>query len=1709
MSFLTEAIESEEFAALSNEDKGNKSKELFKETLTRSDSLRSEFESADKEGRNAMLTNFRGALLKKFPEQYSKKVTRKIVESRTTPGTGVIGGPPKIERVTVDKEFNLPLLTPSQEGLVERIESGDITPEKLNPESKDLKDFSEEEVANVAGFINFTNQLSQEDNPHLSKEQRDAFKKFGNDLIMAKGGKSLTDEQLLAGGKAALGLHGIKELVLDPIGRTYEKIASGLEGEELEAHLKELEDLKKEHTDLELAVRGEEIQTAKTVGALIGLVGGGVAAGTALPSAAATATSNIGRVLAAEGTLAAVHGPNLPSFAVEAFDIDPKSKTATLLNFAEGSAFAALGTLLTKGGRALAREGFREIMTKLETPKLVVDADKAEALRLAGPVEGQKLLPGPTIESLQEAARSDAKIMAEHYGIPEEDAFNIIDEAFGQPVMARRDVIDPGMTKQVQSPEALDKLNARLRAEEVGDPISKVEVDPSIVKQSEDLQAPIDMAVSKSRVSATNEAVTTAERRALRASQLEEAAQAPKTAAELAAEKKAIKQGLKKSSAELELQELEEAFSGVNINKNTAAKINMIENTDALTRAEKNELISAARNDPKALASRTEDVMAHKAADPSISDAAKAKALEFQERLAKPVKRAISGHDVAQAKASVALAQDVDDLAKMNKAQINNFLVKPLGKTQLKKTTKTQILDQFEIEKTRAVQDEASRIEIQPKQPERGDSLVKLKENDAINSPKTDAEYTPTPDSKARFDADIDSPQNPNRVPAEGKPLTEGDIAARKETQAANEETLGVDPMPDDVPQAVQEAHQQLLDLFTKQFVGGKAGPGILDGQTYKNLATVGAHLIGKGFNRFGSWSKEMVNRYGKAVKGNLGDIWDASKNMFQDPRKQVLKGMKAVDETFGITAPRTEPLSKAVARNKAVKGFDHITSPISTRIKRMNKRVFGEINLMEFAAIKRAGDAVKASEKFIKGMDILSGHSKGDPRLFKEVNRAFMNADSHAAKELILDSEMDGKLKDMLIDGIDDVRKELDKFHVEAREAGLDVGYLEDYFPRVVKDHKGMMKYLGKDPALKSKVDTFLDAESAKLKRELSTAERGELINRFLLDQASEGKTSKLGFEQKRKINEVSRELSQFYGNTHENIIQYFGQGYDRLAKQKLFGRADKIPVTKKRSPHSFVDYSDESLGKWIAQNSKKMNPKDVDELVDLIKTRFIQGDATADDWVQNLRNLGYIGTMGKWTNAITQIGDLALAMQEHPKDFLKGTKNTILNSDEGVKTVQLGINKIQEDVAKNPLTTGKMLDKIFSLNGLRWMDKFGKDVFLGSAYAKFQRLSKQGGKGLEKLKAEHTELFGEEFTDKLIKDLKAGKRSYEVDAALFNNLTGVQPITKSEMPAAYLNHPNGRIFYMLKSYALKQLDRVRRDGVDELIDAVGMARHDPKGAAKKSATALTKISSIVLGGTLWEAGTSDLLKDALRGREVDTDSVSDAAHANLWRLFFMNKHLKRSLGAKHEGFAQQLLGDFTPPVVGLIDDALADANSALEGDLTFGNSQLTYSIPLGGDFVWWYGEQGTKRKKELLEERKLKKHPLFTDIEDTKTMYKRESKVTKENINADLLAIDDLEDKREQVRYIKKAMAVDPEYGNTLKNAYKRKVVRERRGLTPEEVKFTGMATDVKVTQLFNHLGTFRTADEKVKEYNRLRKKGIITRSVARKLRPLLRGE
>jgi hypothetical protein len=205
--------------------------------------------------------------------------------------------------------------------------------------------------------------------------------------------------------------------------------------------------------------------------------------------------------------------------------------------------------------------------------------------------------------------------------------------------------------------------------------------------------------------------------------------------------------------------------------------------------------------------------------------------------------------------------------------------------------------------------------------------------------------------------------------------------------------------------------------------------------------------------------------------------------------------------------------------------------------------------------------------------------------------------------------------------------------------------------------------------------------------------------------------------------------------------------------------------------------------------------------------------------------------------------------------------------------------------------------------------------------------------------LAAELNPLFEGE-TAQVVADLKAGKITENVKLYLFNTLADFQPIALSEMPAKYLTGGNGRIFYQLKTFTLKQFDVFRREAFQK-IATEGQRTEGMKNL-------------VTLAGALVAANAgADVIKDLILGRPLD---LADKVVDNMMRLAGVSKFATWKAREEGPGTAAVLMA--APPVKFI--------NSVYKDIMTAGDEkglESVQSIPLVGKlYYWWFGKGAGK---------------------------------------------------------------------------------------------------------------------------------------------------
>jgi hypothetical protein len=644
------------------------------------------------------------------------------------------------------------------------------------------------------------------------------------------------------------------------------------------------------------------------------------------------------------------------------------------------------------------------------------------------------------------------------------------------------------------------------------------------------------------------------------------------------------------------------------------------------------------------------------------------------------------------------------------------------------------------------------------------------------------------------------------------------------------------------------------------------------------------------------------------------------------------------------IVAARENPLASTSIIGKA---YDAVAAPISTVIKNVDKQTFARLRKYEKDLHVNSSETMNKLGKFITGA---ARANKTNPTEFKKFQRALFNGEVDEAK--FIASESTSKEMRDLLPEIENVRNTLNGLYGDLKNAGVKIEYRENYFPRVVKDYDGLMRALG--TTRKSEVEQILEkyAKSRKVDswRELDDPEISQVISQYL--QRRRGVGGKPSITKERKIEKLDDVVDQYYYSAPESLQMYVTRAVRETEKRKFFGNH---AVNKEGT--TVVD-TEASIANYIADAAKRgMDTDQLDTLNAMLKARFELGEQASSKFILGTKNLQYASLLGQFSSALTQLGDLGSSI------YLNGLVNTI-KSLAGKKTVTVEdmglINQIAAEMSSIN-GTGKSLDFILSSVGFNKIDKLGKETLMNSSLHKWSKIAKKNPEAAAK---RFRDTHGDDVSA-LIDDLANDRMTDNVKLMLWNELSDVQPISLSEMPKKYLDMPNGRIFYALKTFALKQLDLVRRDMVEKMIH--GSAKEKVEGAGNM----LRYAAAMGLSGA-----TVQQAKDYITTGELDPESFDDDIFWTLSSLLFFSKYsTERYL---QRGQVGSFIGSqvVSVPAVELIDGVSKGIKAMITEDTKDDKdvAKAVKALPTGGQVMYYWLFGGAERKLEYEAKQKAK---------------------------------------------------------------------------------------------------------------------------------------
>ena len=557
-----------------------------------------------------------------------------------------------------------------------------------------------------------------------------------------------------------------------------------------------------------------------------------------------------------------------------------------------------------------------------------------------------------------------------------------------------------------------------------------------------------------------------------------------------------------------------------------------------------------------------------------------------------------------------------------------------------------------------------------------------------------------------------------------------------------------------------------------------------------------------------------------------------------------------------------------------------------STRLREISPTIFQAVrkaDLMSHLQTHRYTERVDGWSQKISNM------MKKDKGNYNELKKALMGEQWKRAYGLMARMEgtnpaaYKGLTKDFR-----EVRKVLDEVFEKYKKAGYDLPKQKNYFPKMVRNPEGI------GVVRKSIIKAAIDRAEKTQGRKLTQQETGRVINGLIARGSKAESRAKVSKHVKgRKYHYMDDEMMPHYAEMNDSLHAYIRHAvHDIQRREFLKAHGAKSAKLAKANPDG-TDL-EASIGEVVAKFTNKTNlsPEKADLLLRGLRARFGQGEKATSMGMQHFKNAAYGTTLGNVFSAITQIGDNAFGM------YMNGVRNhlgAMFGRKEIAKT-HIGLSEIAEDLFTDATKSKKFLDFTLKWSGFSTVDKFGKESLLNGAMRKWKK-QLNTDKGRREFVSKWGQYFGNE-TMELTKNLQKGNFNDDnVRLLLWHALADVQPIGLAEMPEMYLNHPNGRVFYMLKTFTIKQFDMMRREIWHE-------ARNGNKAKAAANAARFAILFGLI-------NGSADSFKDFISGRDVE---ISDSMVENLVKLVGISRYQTSQMSK--DGPAQVLLETLLPPV-------------------------------------------------------------------------------------------------------------------------------------------------------------------------------------------------
>lgn len=588
---------------------------------------------------------------------------------------------------------------------------------------------------------------------------------------------------------------------------------------------------------------------------------------------------------------------------------------------------------------------------------------------------------------------------------------------------------------------------------------------------------------------------------------------------------------------------------------------------------------------------------------------------------------------------------------------------------------------------------------------------------------------------------------------------------------------------------------------------------------------------------------------------------------------KEAIKVLGTATETFDLPTPEIASAIKEFQHTLDVAAVPQgwvadMLGSVSTGIKKISPELYKSMQEFELRTLTRNASYMKNIQGFEKIEKAIPANQKDAYATLLsngDYDGAIELASNYGINEVRIGGRLTGTSRSVL-DIMDGVKRTLKDIHESRLTIDENAREIPDYFPRINKNVEKTRLDLGLSNIENSRLDKMFKDKANSMNKEVSDltqAQQTSVMEAFLKNDVRYAikETTPNQYKQ-REIAVLDSDLIKNYESPTNALTKYITRMTNDTETKRLFSN---VSALKSNEGEMNISESIGALANDLFQ-SGDINSAEVTQLQKFLSARLEAGTQPVGKLGRVFNDLKAISNMillGNPFSAATQLGDLFVAAHRY------GIKNTLGSLVKGVtgrgdiNVEKLGLTNIIAEDMNNPSSLAGVLDGALKYSGFKAMDRLGKNTALEAAFKMNKNLAKTS-QGVAKLKEKWGDVFGAEFNG-LVQDLSRGRVSENVKLLMFSELSGHQPISLLEMPLAYLENPNGRIFYNLKSFAIKQLDMLR--------NSIG-TEYD-KGNYKEAGKILLSYTALVGGGSI----AVEEFKNAIKGRGVDAERIPDNA--------------------------------------------------------------------------------------------------------------------------------------------------------------------------------------------------------------------------------------